>query len=87
MNKEQIYDEQIYPLMAEIVAICQLHKIAMLASFAIPTDDDPTLQCTTTLLSNDYDPPEDMKKAADKLFQKDFFLAAIVVRDKGGPNA
>lgn len=84
MNKEQIYDEQIYPLMAEIVAICQLHKIAMLADFAIPTDDDPTLQCTTALLSDSYDPPEQMRRALDILRRKDVFIAAVVV---GAPNA
>lgn len=44
-NKEQVYDEQINPLMAQILDICQKNGIAMIASFAIPTPADPGLQC------------------------------------------
>ena len=49
MNKEQIYDTEIAPLMTQIINICQQHGIAMLLSFAIPTQDDPSLACTTLL--------------------------------------
>ena len=42
MNKEDVYDTQINPLMAEIIKICQENKIAMLASFAIPTEENPS---------------------------------------------
>ena len=49
MTKEQIYDEQIYPLMDQIVGICQERGIAMFASFAIPNDDKKHLKCTTHL--------------------------------------
>ena len=47
MNKEEIYDTEISPLMAQIIAICKKDGIAMLATFSIPTDDDPGLCCTT----------------------------------------
>jgi hypothetical protein len=56
MNKEQIYDEQISPLMAEIIKICKEHKIAMLMNFRTPNDDDPDLYCTTFLLADEYEP-------------------------------
>lgn len=49
MNKEQIYDSQINPLMAQIIEICKANKIAMLASFAIPTPEDFDLCCTSQL--------------------------------------
>lgn len=48
-NKEAVYDAEISPLMAQIIAICQRAGISMLASFAIPTADNPDLQCTTLL--------------------------------------
>ena len=48
-NKEQVYDDQISPLMSQIIAICQKHGIAMIASFAIPTPEDDGLQCTSML--------------------------------------
>jgi imidazolonepropionase-like amidohydrolase len=49
MDKEQIYDEQISPLMAKIIGICKERGIAMVASFAIPTEEDDGLCCTTIL--------------------------------------
>ena len=56
-NKEQVYDEQISPLMAQIIKICQTHKIAFLASFSIPTEAEPELACSTVLLEDDFKPP------------------------------
>lgn len=49
MTKEQTYDAKINPLMAQIIAICQEHKIAALCTFAIPTEEDDGLQCSTNL--------------------------------------
>ncbi len=63
MNKEQIYDSQIHPLMAQIIGICQANKIAMLADFAIGHPDAEGLKCTTTLTSDEYNPPAEMVRA------------------------
>jgi hypothetical protein len=63
MNKEQIYDEKINPLMAQIIEICQANKIAFLASFAIPNDEDPDLRCTSGMLGDEYEPPEEFLRA------------------------
>jgi hypothetical protein len=41
INKEAIFDAKIEPLMAEVLRICHEHQIAMLATFAIPTPDNP----------------------------------------------
>ena len=49
MNKEQVYDEQIAPLMTQIIEICEKNNIGMLADFEIPNDEDPDLCCTTGL--------------------------------------
>lgn len=49
MNKEQIYDEQIEPLMTKILGICQQNGIAMIASFDIEHEANPGLRCTSQL--------------------------------------
>lgn len=56
MNKEQIYDTQISPLMREIIKICKEHGIAMLMDFAIGHDgegpdgqDCTDLRCSTLI--------------------------------------
>lgn len=39
--KEAVYDAEISPLMAQIVAICKAHKINMAATFALdPADEE-----------------------------------------------
>lgn len=64
MNKEQIYDQSIAPLMTEIINLCKANNIAMLASFSIPKDDDPDLLCTTALLGDESEPPEVFLRAS-----------------------
>jgi len=56
MNKEQVYDEKISPLMGQIIEICREHGIAMLMDFAIGHDgegpdgqDCTDLRCSTLL--------------------------------------
>lgn len=62
MNKEQIYDAEINPLMAQIIAICQKHKISMFATFDIPNDEDADLACTTCLADESGKPSERMQR-------------------------
>ena len=61
MNKEQIYDEQISLLMTDIIAVCKKHKIAFVASFSIPNDDDSDLRCTTALIESREESTEDVE--------------------------
>ena len=63
MNKEKIYDEQISPLMSQVIDICKKNNIAMLMTFSIPTEDDPDLACTTAILDDESKPTESMVKA------------------------
>ncbi len=61
--KEKIYDEQIFPLMKQIMTICKEHRIAMLADFML--DDD--LKCTSALLDKKYSPGDSQLKALEIL--------------------
>jgi hypothetical protein len=48
MNKEQIYDEQINPLMAQIIKICDENNIPLVFSAQLTTDEeDGAMFCTT----------------------------------------
>jgi hypothetical protein len=62
-TKEQVYDEEIYPLMAKIIEITKRHKIAMFLHFEIPTPDNPTLSCSTFLGNQDGLDPSNMQAA------------------------
>ena len=53
-DKEQIYDEQISPLMKQIIAICKENNIHMLCDFFIGnTEDKPDFHATSYLESPD----------------------------------
>lgn len=63
MDKETIYDEQIAPLMNQIIEVCMANKIAMFSSFSL--DLESGLICTTALLKEDHEPPDSYKAAYD----------------------
>ena len=66
MNKEEFYDTKIAPLMAEIIAACREGGIAMVASYAIPIEDEDRgdLRCTTHLPDGDEKFDERCSRAA-----------------------
>jgi hypothetical protein len=49
-NLEQVYDEQINPLMAQIIAICKEHGLPMVASFQY----EPDSFCTSLVADQPY---------------------------------
>lgn len=69
-SKEDIYDEEIAPLMSEIIKICEASKMAMVASFDISSTDDQHHRCTTALLQEEHNPPHSMLVALNILFSK-----------------
>jgi hypothetical protein len=81
MNKEQVYDDEISPLMQQIIAISREHGIAMMASFDIAHDgegpngeDCSALVCSTLLPDGD-----------DKHNQR-FVDANSLIRGAGRPS-
>jgi hypothetical protein len=53
MSKENVYDEQISPLVHQIIEICKEHNIALLLSAQLQDEDDETLYCTSILPGDD----------------------------------
>lgn len=49
---ENVYDEQISPLMQKIIAICQENNMPMIASFAFENCEERNLGCCTTILNH-----------------------------------
>lgn len=80
MNKEKIYDEQVNPLMAQIIAICRANKIAFVASFHVPNEEDPDLHCTSAATTEEYEPSENLKAAVRAILNRPQFAAFTVTR-------
>ena len=64
-TKEEIYDEQISPLMTQIIAICKENKIANVCSFSLDLDEG--LCCTTCMTQDEFEPPEKFKECVKLL--------------------
>lgn len=54
-DKEDVYDDEISPLMNKIIGICKKHNIPMIASFAYENCQDNGIGCCTTLLNEEGD--------------------------------
>jgi hypothetical protein len=67
MTKEEIYDSEIHPLMAQILGICKEHKIALVADFALDAED---FHCTSALLAPEYEPLDTQLQAFEILKPK-----------------
>ena len=85
MTKEQIYDEQINPLMAQILDICKCQNLSMVASFCLEpsetTHDDGSgpLLCTSLLASDDFDPPDVFLRVRDLLYSPRPDFVALMI--------
>jgi len=66
--KEKMYDERVSPLMAQILEICKEHKIAMVASFSLDTDESGDFNCTSALTTDEYSPPACFHLAVEILY-------------------
>lgn len=49
MNTEEIYDEQIAPLMTKIIEICKENKIGLHSSFKLSNEYDEEVYCHSCL--------------------------------------
>lgn len=86
-TKEEIYDSQINPLMAQIIAICKEHKIAHVCSFALGMDEgDGELLCTSTNLLEQCEPPENFSKALDEIYGKRNSFTAFTITTTKATN-
>ena len=79
-DKESIYDDEIHPLMAKIIDICQRERIPMAAIFDIKDDgEEGPLLCTTIIDDESVDPHatglEVIKRVREAIFQKPIFMA------------
>jgi hypothetical protein len=48
--REKVYDEQISPLVAQILEICYKNRVPVLMDFDISGPDKPNFACTSALL-------------------------------------
>ena len=82
-DKEQIYDEKIYPLMKKIIDICKESDMQMLFSCYLKTDESGDLNCTTYLESKEQN-CESLRDAVKVIrhgyiVEKPFTLASTIM--------
>lgn len=70
--------------MAQIIAICNEHKIPLLASFSL--DAKEGLLCTTQLLHKEWETPEELYRAGEIILGNKNPLL-LTIRDSSGKVA
>lgn len=85
MNREDVYDNQISPLMTEIIRICKEHDIPMVASFQYNDDrpDGEAMLCTTVIL-NQKDAATPALHDAAAALRRDRSVMTLTARDGEG---
>ena len=83
-TKEEIYDEEISPLMAQVIACCKKHKIAFVATYSLSSPDDEGLQCTSALLEDDCEPPKTYMEVIQTIYGRARNPLMITTRDGAG---
>lgn len=87
---EAVYDEQIHPLMAQILIICKAHKMPMLATFAFASvdetaDQDEKRGFCTSILQWDGRAPESIKRAYREIRSSGHSFAAFTITTAAQP--
>ena len=82
-TKEDVYDEQIAPLMSKIIAICKEHDIPVVAQFQYANTEEEAALCTTTIVGERGD-PSIRKLAALMSPQAPVVLAETITTDADG---
>lgn len=88
--RERLYDEQINPLMAQVIALCKEHDIPIVACFQIDDDrdtgddDHQDLLCTTVVLPAGEGVAPQLRRAAEEIRRPRFSATRIQTRDAAG---
>ncbi len=69
-NKEEIYDDEISPLVKQILAICNNHGIPMVASFTFENCPERGPGRCTTLINNIPDRSDNVLQQANSIIRK-----------------
>jgi hypothetical protein len=81
-DKEQIYDEQLSPLVTQIIQICEQHKLPLVLSVCYGWNETDKSLCCTTSLPGDGWQPERYHRAIETIISDPAYLAAFTLTKK-----
>jgi hypothetical protein len=70
-TKEQVYDERIFPLMSRVLAICDEHKVAMIACFALEQPGQAPRRVLSVRRTPEFHAPEEFAVAQSLLIREE----------------
>ena len=72
MTKEEFYDKNIDPLMAQIIGLCKEAEIPLFAAFTLDwrEDDQGFVRCTTAILHEEWGIPDGMLENLRRLLPR-----------------
>lgn len=88
-NEEDVYDNEISPLLRQIIDICNKHNIPMIASFVYENCEDRGPGCCTTLINdkeNRVHPPLNKMMKVIKYTDEVSTMAITISNDSSGDH-
>lgn len=85
-NKEDIYDNEISPLIRQLIDLCKKHGMPMLASIAYENCPDKGLGLCITLVNNIPDRPCDTLQKAARVLRESNDIACAITVTKSSPQ-
>ncbi|EOS93124.1 hypothetical protein LU631_07015 [Erwinia tracheiphila] len=82
-DHENVYDEQIAPLMTQIITICKTYRIPMMCSFAYKNDDETEMNFCSTALNAFEDRLVPEYTRAVRVLRGNDYAIAIMSGEKG----
>ncbi|KKM22505.1 hypothetical protein LCGC14_1624620 [marine sediment metagenome] len=80
-DKEDIYDEQIAPLMMKIIKICKQHELPMVSTFCYKVSEEGEESlCTTWIPMKDNWLPEALLDCRKRLYKRHNIVAFAIMK-------
>ena len=71
MSKELVFDVKVAPLLKEMVAICEIYGIAMMAGFSLPCEGKETVNVSAHTPDENGEFPSNIENALNALYEQD----------------
>lgn len=86
LKKEVVYDRDINPAMAKVIALCKQHGISMFATFSLDDtteqadkEDGENLWVTTMLPDGEGKIPKVIRNCRDRVYEPPVMMAAFTI--------
>lgn len=73
VQRMDIYDAELKPLIDKIVAVCYKYQIPFIAQFDVPNTTNPEVLASIQLVKKEWDPPKSMREIGKQWCRETYY--------------